>query len=844
MPIRVKTGTSTWSTIKKLWVKTGSSTWRSATKLFAKTLSGWVQMWPGDAPSVRLSDPINIRLGGYNGTIATSPQLFASTNQGTSGTFLKLWGNDGSFDGVTPITISNRRMLCSDNIDGQVERFSLSGNDTVDFATTSQATRDLAEGYYIFYQLRATNPDGELEAYSPPIKVIKRKPALVSTSLLSESGGNLTVSSLGVIEVNVQVRWGWWIRPGGYLGGTPVLRWWKNTSRSPGGTLLKEIDIETGYNYVSGSTDPNYIYDITSNVLTIYNNIGGGNSLQSGEYIIAELYLENSYTAHYAAPAIYWAATGAAAIPTITNLTALAPTTSSTQLVTVTVNWSSTNQASYFLNVLQTQVANYLDYGTTETSSNTSDSGSLFRVYSGASTTISLTVYSGPNQTGRSATQTITYTPPLVQQYTVTWSGTGGSTGNEGVPWEFTAGGYVTVPSVSRIGYTFERWADTSSGSYTYTTTGGTFYPPSQNITMYARWQINVCTVPNVIGMTEINASNALNNAGFLYEYTYYVDTSNASLNGTVQAVSPGVGTQPGCATNVDLYIYNYVAAPVKLATPTGVNATDSRTDGVNVTWNSVSEANYYGVWYGPTPSYDNLADFGGNRNTSLITGTSYLDTAIGSGVTRDYYVQAYKSGDPAGTKSEWGGPDSGTRAEPAPTITYGACTAYGSPYYTTSSYECYGTYSYAYTDNYYYQRRQILSNGTWNGSYDYSCGNTSVRTYGSISEVNGQCGFTAVADPTTPTGVSLTGSGAVSWNASSGSTSYDIQVYTATNSSGSNRLGPYVTTGISGTFYQLGPNEGYSGSNNYARVQVRGRNSAGAVSTYGGWVPSNSTYT
>ena len=99
-------------------------------------------------------------------------------------------------------------------------------------------------------------------------------------------------------------------------------------------------------------------------------------------------------------------------------------------------------------------------------------------------------------------------------------------------------------------------------------------------------------------------------------------------------------------------------------------------------------------------------------------------------------------------------------------------------------------------------------------------------------------------AAPTTPTGVSLSGSGAVSWNASSGSTSYDIQVYTATNSSGANRQGPFVTTNISGTSYPLGSQEGYTGSNNYARVQVRGRNSAGSVSTYSGWVPSSTTYT
>jgi hypothetical protein len=63
-------------------------------------------------------------------------------------------------------------------------------------------------------------------------------------------------------------------------------------------------------------------------------------------------------------------------------------------------------------------------------------------------------------------------------------------------------------------------------------------------------------------------------------------------------------------------------------------------------------------------PGYDALADFGGNRNTTLITGTSYLDDAIGSGVTRDYYVQAYRSWRClTGTKSEWGGPDSGNKS-------------------------------------------------------------------------------------------------------------------------------------------------------------------------------------
>jgi len=434
-------------------------------------------------------------------------------------------------------------------------------------------------------------------------------------------------------------------------------------------------------------------------------------------------------------------------------------------------------------------------------------------------------VTSQANKTARTA----------AQSYNVTWNGNGGSTGNEGIPWSFTAGGSVTVPSATRIGYTFLRWTDTSSGNYTYTTTGGTFFPPSQNITMYARWEINVCTIPNVIGMTEYNASIAVNNAGFLYEYTDYLDTTNASIVGTVAAIDPAVGSQPGCGLNVTLTIYRL---SLKLPTPTGVNATDDRTDGSNVTWNAVSGAAYYGVWWGGQPGYDTAPDF------PNIYATSYLDTAITAGNTRAYWVQAFASGNPTGTKSDWSSYEIGGRAAAA-VITYGSCTTYGQPAaYTTSGYECYyGTYSYAYIDYYYPQRREILSNGVWNGSYDYSCGYSVQRSYGSLSQVSGQCGYSPVTIPATPTGVSLSGSGAVSWNAVSGAESYEVQAYTATNSSGSNRLGPTVETGITGTSYQLDGTDNYAYPNNYARVQVRARNSAG-VSTYSAWVPSATSYT
>jgi hypothetical protein len=90
-----------------------------------------------------------------------------------------------------------------------------------------------------------------------------------------------------------------------------------------------------------------------------------------------------------------------------------------------------------------------------------------------------------------------------------------------------------------------------------------------------------------------------------------------------------------------------------------------------------------------------------------------------------------------------------------------------------------------------------------------------------------------------------VSGSGLVSWDAVSGADTYEVLNYTDRTSAPTNttnRLGPYTTTGITGTSLQLSSTQGYAGSNNYARAQVRARNTAG-VSTYSAWYPSSTTY-
>jgi hypothetical protein len=166
--------------------------------------------------------------------------------------------------------------------------------------------------------------------------------------------------------------------------------------------------------------------------------------------------------------------------------------------------------------------------------------------------------------------------------------------------------------------------------------------------------------------------------------------TASTTYTGTITITS-----STGNSATANYSLRTSDPAVSKLATPTGVTASDTRTDGVNITWNAVSGASYYGVWWGGAPAYDSTPDFGGPGNPTLITGTSYLDTAIGAGSSRDYYVQAFKTNNPTNTKSDWSSGDSGTRASapatPAPvlaSISGNNSLTYG------------GTFSWSYTNS------------------------------------------------------------------------------------------------------------------------------------------------
>ena len=151
-----------------------------------------------------------------------------------------------------------------------------------------------------------------------------------------------------------------------------------------------------------------------------------------------------------------------------------------------TINWTSTNQASF------SSTGTFSGSGTTQTS--ISKTG----LTPGTNYTGTVTVTSS---TGNTASANYSLTTS-VAQYTVTWNANGGTGGGSTGP--FNAGVAHTAPNTTRSGYTFNGYYNTPSADFAYgpIAVGGSFNPPS-TITMYARWTI----IPVAGSVSSISAS-------------------------------------------------------------------------------------------------------------------------------------------------------------------------------------------------------------------------------------------------------------------------------------------------------------------------------------------------
>jgi hypothetical protein len=287
-------------------------------------------------------------------------------------------------------------------------------------------------------------------------------------------------------------------------------------------------------------------------------------------------------------------------------------------------------------------------------------------------------------QDGADDNRTVIVASPPVLTWTVTWDAAGGEGGTQ-----FTTqnrGLSHTAPSPGdRDGFNFVSYRYPASGGTdpVFVGSGGS-YTPTSSVTFRAIWATKTYSVSYNANLGTGAPSPQTKTHGVALTLSSTTPTRSTvgntsyAFNGWNTA-SDGTGTNYSAGgsytANAAVILYakwtaTTTESATKLATPTGVSASRTFTDKIRISWNAVSNASSYGVWYrGGAPSYNNVPDF------PTTTGLYLDDTSVGSGVEREYDVQAYPaSGSTLYLKSDWGGPSNlGLRATapatPAPVL-------------------------------------------------------------------------------------------------------------------------------------------------------------------------------
>jgi fibronectin type 3 domain-containing protein len=147
--------------------------------------------------------------------------------------------------------------------------------------------------------------------------------------------------------------------------------------------------------------------------------------------------------------------------------------------------------------------------------------------------------------------------------------------------------------------------------------------------------------------------------------YTTFRSTCDTNVNPTDSAKLSGADNQltPTCITHFDFpnnaTLFNVIKDSIiaRESTPTGLTVTTSTSNSISLSWTAVSGASSYNVYRD-----------GAKLNASAVTGTSYTDEGLGSGITYSYQISAIRSGSEGARSTAVAGTTTGTSAVPAPT--------------------------------------------------------------------------------------------------------------------------------------------------------------------------------
>ena len=608
MGLYIKTSAGAWSPAVVARVKTAASTWSPVIRGFVKTAAGvWSQFWPAAANAYTFSFGNTVHIG-------TNGYISLDSGQST----INIASTTGRVLGILPADLELNSI-----------RYAA---DSSKFYVFYRGKRLGQTNFEIEYEVHFT--DGQDYALIKLVAFPSSTYSLTGYYVDGSSAGNSRITATRTVGAEYRV----------YFGTTAAFA----TSFTEYGTSTHPVWLAQS-SLTSGNADDGYISvvgnqgssaqaptsvtasSVTSNSATVswaaitnanagmsaiqsydYSINGGGSWTSTGTSTSASITGltpgGTSYTVlvranNYFFTGVNYGSTSfntLAGAPTITSLTASAPTTSSQQFVLVTVSWTSTNQASYNLNVFQTGVANYTDTGTTQTSSSQSDAGSNFLVISGASVSITLTVYNGPGQTGDSATSTISYTPPIVAIPTV--SG-------------------VTASSITATSATIS-WSSTNQNSYSITGLPSSYTGFSETSRAVSGLSAGTTYTATVI-VTSISGHTASSSVTF---------TTTALPNISSITLTPGGSSTPfmtatWSATNTSsVYFIFYRSSSSAVNSPINTVINSGYTNGSTVITNTGGLNFYYQIILEPFSGLNGS----GSSGTARLTGVKRNTTSGG----------------------------------------------------------------------------------------------------------------------------------------------------------------------------------------------------------------------
>ena len=843
----IKVGAYDWDRIKKMYIKTGGQTWSAIRKAYVKTSTGWRKVFDtasnrpfiagNDIPKIRLN---TFRTGSsYNPTgtlddpvdpVVEAPPVQQMGPSWTSPTLgwpyeslgRHLWGYDGTWTSGngTSMTFVYTWLynLTGNSNDNTAELNATSTTGRTDMLTNlsshlGQSDGDYFDKNFLTFRVTATNSAGNASAESAPVYIVREVPT-----------GSITMSTAGTAAVNSTMSASFTYSNSWYNKtnvSNSYIEWFAVDNLGDSLTNANRVQIEylssivvTGTNSKSGTTfhvptlANKYYY-----VKMTLNNSGTENAVIA----ITGFTPKSSVTSQ----ANKTVRTGAAAATSPTSITAA----NNGSYTTVSISWSGASSAVYY----RVRWVGYQD---------TSVDPAVY--YDKQITAVSSTSGSwnwGPGDPDKDGA--VPYSG-VAYYYHV-------SSSADGTTWSpytvsATAVGTLAVPAPTIIsGY--EPVNTNTSGTRNFSVTTGSW---NNSPTTYSyQWKaFTYLPYPPYTSTINVGTNSSSYSGISTYDgYSIYcvVTATNAGGNGTatsnsITQVAPGVAPSGGGVT----------------LTPTGTQQAGTVISANVTAMSGTAPITYVTTIRKATGS----SPTGTGTVTSPRAGLTNPGTGTGNAVAQHEIT----SGEASGTPDQFKAYTVGSNAYGD--FTVGSNTVISTPFvptqYTISWNGNLGTVS---------PTSQLVNSGTTvsaptptRAGYTFLYWRDSPSAFSYIYQINPGGSWTvtsniqfyaywqivAVAAPSTPTGLTLSGSGAVSWNAVSGADTYELLVYTDRTSSPANttnRLGPYTKDNIGGTSWQLDSSQGYASPNNYARVQVRARNTGG-VSTYSAWVPSSTTYT